>query len=102
MVWIFRLMSGFAGPGWLPFCPVAAWDVDKPSDDLVDGDASSVFATPALPAVTARPDLVLQPRDLEIFSFVARHGVCTPGQLSRRFWPAAHINGTYRRVEKLV
>ncbi len=45
---------------------------------------------------------MLQPRDLQILGFVARHGVCTPGQLRRRFWPSAHVNGTYRSVEKLV
>lgn len=77
-----------------------AWDVEKPSDDLVDVCAAPAAAT--LPAAPARPDFVLQPRDLEIFAFVARHGVCTPGQLRRRFWPGAHVNGTYRRVEKLV
>lgn len=79
-----------------------AWDHDKPADDLVD-----VAAPLALQAVSAtpsagRPALVLQPRDLDIFTFVARHGVCTPEQIRRCFWPGAHVNGTYRRVQKLA
>lgn len=76
---------------------VRAWDLDKPSDDLLREES------PHGPSdVRDRETLILQPRDVEVFTYVARHGVCTPQQLHRRFWPDVHPSAGYRRLQKLA
>jgi hypothetical protein len=47
-------------------------------------------------------DLALQSRDLEVLRYIARHGVCSPDQIGRKFWGGSDPTARYRRIEKLA
>jgi hypothetical protein len=54
------------------------------------------------PDLRLSADFLLQPRDLDVMRYIARHGVCTPDQVGRKFWGGSDPTARYRRVEKLA